>query len=522
MGKIVALVPARSGSVRVKNKNIRQIKGMPLIGIAVKQAMDVKEIDEVYVSTDSELYAQIAQTYGAVKPFLRPEDISGNQSTDYEVFRHFLDWYEKCYHELPDMIVQIRATAPVRDAATIRGAILFMQEHEEFDSLRSVSVPHQTPYKMWMMKDDKELVPVIRTIEQSYDMPTQDLPTCFGQDGIVDIVRPRTLLQYKNMAGKKIAGLLEHPQTWDIDTVQDMIKVGELLKNSGILKLPVCEKCLGGSLGIIQGRLTEAKELQCFPNDWYTEFAAAREVGYASIECFRDKTFNKMNPLWSGSLDMEEVKQAAFTEGIGIRSICDDYVQQCEWKSLDIEQYLLLEELLIRAASLGVDIVVYPMFEKADLSDEENTMSFIGYIQRLGKLAEKLSIRIALEISKSSEWLNSLFEKIPDKNVGICVDTGNLFVAGVSANDIIRNENLRNRIFHVHLKDRNEQGENVILGNGRVNFESVLRDLYAIDYEGTLVMETARGSVPRETAKQNKVFFQNIIKQGLQNEDSCF
>ena len=57
MGKIVALVPARAGSTRIKNKNIQQIKGIPLIGLAVKQAVDVKEIDEVYVSTDSWLYA---------------------------------------------------------------------------------------------------------------------------------------------------------------------------------------------------------------------------------------------------------------------------------------------------------------------------------------------------------------------------------------------------------------------------------------------------------------------------------
>lgn len=512
MGKIVALVPARSGSTRVKNKNIRQIKGMPLIGIAVKQAIEVNEINEVYVSTDSELYAEIAQVYGAIKPFLRPADISDNQSTDYEVFCHFLDWYMRCNHEMPDMLVQIRPTAPVRETATIREAIQFMQEHPEFDSLRSVSVPHQTPFKMWMMGKDKELVPVIEKEGRFYDMPTQKLPDCYGQDGIVDIVRPLTLLNYGNMAGNKIAGLLEHPKTWDIDTDEDLIRAGELLKEFGILKLPFREKGLGGSLGIIQGRLTESGKLQCFPIDWKREFSLVRKAGYAAIECFRDKNYNKCNPLWDGNIDMQEVKQAAFNEGIGIRSICDDFVQQCEWKSLTLEQYLLLEDLLIRAASLGADIVVYPLFEKADLSIPGNKESFFGYIEQLGALAEKLTVRIALEISESREWLSELFKMIANKNVGLCVDTGNLYAAGVNVNDIIQSEELKERLFHVHLKDCNERKENVIPGEGKVNFESFFKDLYDGDYRGSLITETARGNDPEETAGRNKIFFENMVK----------
>lgn len=513
MGKIVALIPARAGSTRVKNKNIRQIKGIPLIGLAVKQAVDVEEIDEVYVSTDSELYAQIAQIYGAVKPFLRPKDISGNQSTDYEVFRHFLEWYMDYYQEIPEMIIQIRPTAPARDSPTIRDAIRFMQKHLEFDSLRSVSVPHQTPYKMWLMKDNKELAPVIKTEELSYDMPTQALPKCFEQDGIVDIVRPETILKYENMTGKKIAGLLEHPKTWDIDTDQDLKKAGELLKNFTVLKLPVREKGLGGCLGIIQGRLTEAKELQCFPKDWYAEFPAARKAGYACIECFRDKIYNEKNPLWSDNLKLEKVKQVAFNEGIGIRSICDDYVQQCEWKNLSTEQYILLEELLIRAALLDVDIVVYPMFEKANLGIQENVESFLGYIHQLGVFAERLGIRIALEISESHEWLTKLFQKIPNDNIGICVDTGNLYAAGINVNDIILDKELTRRIFHIHLKDRNEQGENVVPGKGKVDFSSIFEALYHMGYEGTLITETDRGTKAQETAEQNKIFFRNILKR---------
>lgn len=512
MGKVIALVPARAGSTRVKDKNIRQIKGMPLIGIAVKQALEVPEIDEVFVSTDSELYAQIAEVYGAVRPFLRPADISGNQSTDYEVFRHFYDWYVEEYQEIPELIVQVRATAPARDKNSISQAIKFMKEHKEFDSLRSVSSPHQTPYKMWKMKTSCELVPVIEAIPQAYDMPTQDLPVCYGQDGIVDIVRPKTLTQYENMGGKKIAGFLEHPQTWDIDTEEDLRRAGVLLGGMGILGLDTNERALGGSLGIIQGRLTPADILQCFPVDWASEFEKARMKKYSAIECFRDKSYNKSNPLWAGSLGMEMMRAFSFHQGIGIRSVCDDYVQNCEWKSLGVKDYLLLEEILLRSYALGADIVVFPMFEKADLNIPGNYECFLAYIERLGIFAEKLSIRIALEISENEKWLTDLFEKIPNKNVGLCVDTGNLYAAGINATDIILCEKLRDRIFHIHIKDRNEQGENVVLGHGKVDFVSVLKALYEIEYEGTLVTETARGDCPEDTAEYNRAFLQEIIR----------
>ncbi|MCI9319994.1 MAG: hypothetical protein HFH05_07955 [Lachnospiraceae bacterium] len=126
-------------------------------------------------------------------------------------------------------------------------------------------------------------------------------------------------MNYGNKAGNKIAGLLEHPKTWDIDTDKDIIRAGELIKEFGILKFPFREKGLGGSLGIIQGRLTESRKLQCFPIDWKREFSLVRKARYAAIECFRDKIYNKGNPLWNGNIDMQEVMQAAFNEGIGIR-----------------------------------------------------------------------------------------------------------------------------------------------------------------------------------------------------------
>lgn len=505
MGKIVALVPSRAGSTRVKDKNIRQIYGMPLIGIAVRQALDVPEIDDIYISTDSELYADIAVNYGAVCPFLRPKEISGDTSTDYEVFSHFLEWYESVYKELPEMIVQVRATAPIRYSESISKAIGFMRDHPEFDSLRSVSKPHQTPYKMWYLDENKKITPVMS--DRLYDMPTQKAPACFGQDGIVDIVRPSTLLKYKNMAGEKIAGFLDHPQTWDIDIEADLEKASKMMDESGIYRLPKRKAALGGNLGIIQGRLTESKELQCFPTNWKAEFEKVRKCGYTSIELFRDKDFNEENPIWAENCDIEDMTKTSFKEGIGIRSICDDYIQKCDWNNLSLEQVLLIEDIIIKAHELKAMVVVFPMFEKADIYKNDSTQSFLKYINKLGKLAEKLNVKIALEISEKPEKLVDLFSSITSKNVGLCVDTGNLYAAGIDAKDIMTEEKLKERIMHVHLKDRDESGKNVVPGRGKVNFEPIMKALYEMQYTGLLITETDRGNDPLSTAIDNKKFF---------------
>lgn len=513
MGKVVALVPARSGSVRVKNKNIRQIGGTPLIGIAVKQAMAVDIIDEVFISTDSELYAQIAENYGACVPFLRPEEISGSDATDYQVFEHFLEWYVKKYNSEPELIVQIRATAPARDTETIRKAIEFMLSHEEFDSLRSVSSPHQNPYKMWVMDENNQVTPVVGGENGEYDMPTQRLQKCYGQDGVIDIVRPRTLRNYKNMAGKTIAGWSEHPKTWDIDDDDDLVMASKLLRSYKLNLMPSKARALGGYLGIIQGRLTESDQLQAFPKeDYQAEFEKARQCGYSSIECIRDRHYNRQNPLWTGAKALEECATLAYMQGVGIKSICDDYVLECDFSQLSVEQYNRLIDLLNYASVLHSEIVVYPLFEKADISILENRKVFVPVIKRLGRIAAKLGIRIALEISQSADFIYELMQEIDEENVGLCVDSGNLIAAGIDACDILTDARLRQYIFHVHIKDRDESNANVVIGTGREDFGKLIKALYHIEYEGILVTETDRGKNPLETAIYTKEYLANIIE----------
>lgn len=515
MSKIVALIPARSGSVRVKHKNLRQFEGIPLLGLAVRQALLAKNIDEVYISTDSPVYAKIAENYGAVVPFLRPEEISGSDATDFDVFIHFLKWYEKENKELPEMIVQVRPTAPVRQSSSIDKAVLFMKNHPEFDSLRSISTPHQSPYKMWYMDENFGLTPILESgIEEGYDKPTQSLPCVYGQDGVVDIVRPETLLKYHSMAGENIAGFVEHSETWDIDTINDLKNAEKLYESKEHYLLMSKPEALGGNLSIIQGRLTESEELQKFPNDnWRREFELARKAGYSSIEWIRDLSPNNNNPVWQDNFDASEIETISVLNGVSVRSVCDDYVQTCNWERLSSEQLTLLIDLIIRASKMGAKIIVYPLFCEAEITNLSQIHYFQKYIGVLSSVAAMHGIKIALEISASVSKLIAIFEEIQYPNVGLCLDTGNLYAAGVSYKDILDCPKLASKIYHVHIKDRDIAFNNVVLGKGNVNFNIVFSQLLANGYMGLVVTESSRGEDPYITAVENKKFLYDVISQ---------
>lgn len=513
MSKIVALIPARSGSVRVKHKNLRQFKGIPLLGLAVRQALLAENVDEVYISTDSPIYAKVAENYGAIVPFLRPEEIASCDSTDYDVFIHFLDWYENKYKELPEMIVQVRPTAPVRHSSSIEKAVLFMKEHPDYDSLRSISIPHQSPYKMWHMNDDFKLSPILDSgIEEGYDKPTQSLPSVFGQDGVVDIVRPETLRKYHSMAGVNVAGFTDHAETWDIDTVSDLQNAEKKYKSKEHYLLINKPLALGGNLSIIQGRLTESEILQNFPNsDWRREFELAREAGYTSIEWIRDSSPNKNNPMWQEDFEPSEIETVSILNGVSVRSICDDYVQMCNWERLTAEQLTLLIDLIIRASKIGAKTIVYPLFCDAEITNRSQLSAFKKHIRVLSSIAAMQGVKIVLELSAPVSSLIAFFEEIQYPNVGFCLDTGNLYAAGVSSIDILDCPKLAKMTWHVHIKDRDTSCNNVVLGEGNVNFNLVLSKLITNGYMGLLVTETSRGGNPYKTAIENKKFLSDVI-----------
>lgn len=189
---------------------------------SIDHARACRDITRIIVSTDSPAYADIARMHGAEVPFLRPAEISGDLSSDLEVFTHALNWLRKEEGELPDLIVHVRPTYPTRRPSDISTAIRLLLDHPDWDSVRSVAPALETPFKMWFLRDDGTLQPVVpTTIRDAHNAARQSLPPCWTQNACIDVTRPETILTMKSMTGNRI-GAFPMDHLFDIDSLAQM------------------------------------------------------------------------------------------------------------------------------------------------------------------------------------------------------------------------------------------------------------------------------------------------------------
>jgi len=226
MIKILCIIPARSGSKGIPNKNIKIYNGKPLIYWTINQAKSCKHINNmrIIVSTDHDYYKQIALEHGAEVPFLRPSNISGDLSTDYEFMKHAVDWLQNNENYIPDIILHLRPTSPLRKIQDIDNALeIFIKNKHEYDSLRSVVLNEKSPYKMYNIYDNT-LVPLftnINEINEPYNQCRQILPKCYLHNGYIDILNT-SILYNKTISGDKILPyLMDNTETNDIDEYKD-------------------------------------------------------------------------------------------------------------------------------------------------------------------------------------------------------------------------------------------------------------------------------------------------------------
>ncbi|MEK9195421.1 MAG: acylneuraminate cytidylyltransferase family protein, partial [Patescibacteria group bacterium] len=120
---ILALIPARGGSKGIPKKNIKLLGGKPLIVWSIEVAKQSRYIDRIIVSTDNEEIAEVARSAGAEVPFLRPAEIAQDLTPDMPVFEHALAWLRENDNFIPEFIVHLRPTGPLRTAKEIDEAI---------------------------------------------------------------------------------------------------------------------------------------------------------------------------------------------------------------------------------------------------------------------------------------------------------------------------------------------------------------------------------------------------------------
>ena len=234
--EVLAIIPARGGSKSIPRKNIKTFAGYPLIAFSIMAGLAAESVSRVIVSTDDDEIAEIAMEFGAEVPFSRPEELSRDDTLDLPVFQHALDWLQTNEEYQPQIVVQLRPTSPFRRKEHINQAVWRLLERPEADSIRTVCIPFQNPYKMWRVAADGFMQPLITTnITEPYNLPRQALPEVFWQTGYVDAAWKETILEKGSMTGKFILPLVIGAEEWiDIDSPDDWSRAERLFEAGDI------------------------------------------------------------------------------------------------------------------------------------------------------------------------------------------------------------------------------------------------------------------------------------------------
>jgi len=231
---VIAIIPARSGSKGVPDKNIRLLGNHPLIAYSIAAAK-LSGIERVLVSTDSKKYAEIAEKYGAEVPFLRPTELAADQSTDLEFMQHAMNFMSKVGEVVPEYWIHLRPTTPLRDPNILKEAINFIQQHPEAHSLRSAHPAPESPFK-WFLRDSVGYFQGLREdlTPEKVNLPRQTFPTMYVPDGYIDIVRSSWVLTQQNLHGHNMY-VFESPVCTEIDTIKDFEFLEYQLSKEGTL-----------------------------------------------------------------------------------------------------------------------------------------------------------------------------------------------------------------------------------------------------------------------------------------------
>lgn len=236
---IVALIPARSGSKRVVDKNIRPLAGHPVIAYTICAARQSGIFSAIVVSTDSEQYADVSRRYGAEVPFLRPAAMAGDLSPDIEWIEYTLTRLREQGREF-DCFSILRPTSPFRLPETIRRAWKEFTSQEGVDSLRAVEKCQQHPGKMWVVRGKRmyPLLPVGPAELPWHSTPYQALPVVYAQNASLEIARTGVVLEGHTIAGEVIMPFFtESYEGFDVNRPYDWQLAEELVK-TGQAKLP--------------------------------------------------------------------------------------------------------------------------------------------------------------------------------------------------------------------------------------------------------------------------------------------
>jgi CMP-N,N'-diacetyllegionaminic acid synthase len=238
---MIALIPARAGSKRVPGKNTRMLNGHPLIAYTIAAALESDVFLDVYVATESVDVMEAVHGYGA-SCVHRSEVSATDDAPD-------IVWVREVYANpiirLDDSFAILRPTSPFRTAETIKRAFREFINHEgQYKSIRAVEPAKQTPFKMWELKTDGTMQPVIARCHDTtipyHSSPTQSLPKAYIQNSSLEMSMTRNVTELGTIHGRTVYPFFTHGyEGLSIDTEDDWRYAEAIANGSDILpKVP--------------------------------------------------------------------------------------------------------------------------------------------------------------------------------------------------------------------------------------------------------------------------------------------
>ncbi len=229
MKRVIAIIPARAGSKGVRDKNIKNLNGKPLISYTIEEAKKSKLIDKLIVSTDSKEISDISTELGVEVPFIRPNELSTDSSLTYDVINHTMKFFEQRSEKF-DIIVLLQPTTPFRKVDSIDEAILTLKNNNKYTSVVSVvDVEGNHPLRMKKIEGDF----LVNYVDQGNENmnPRKELPRVYIRSGSIYAILTKNFFEEKSLVSKSCSPMiLNKRETINIDTVLDF-KLCELILN---------------------------------------------------------------------------------------------------------------------------------------------------------------------------------------------------------------------------------------------------------------------------------------------------
>lgn len=232
--KTVAFIFARSGSKGLPNKNIKLLAGKPLIAYSIEQALTTKRIDRVIVSTDSNEIARVALHFGAEVPFLRPSKLATDDSPEWLSWRHGLEYLRTSTGSLPQVMVSLPPTAPLRNNQDIENCLNEFEKNDS-DVVIAVTDAHRNPYFNMVKTNMDGSVDLVNNMKTSVSR-RQEAPTLYDVTTLCYVAKPEFVLNHNSIFEGRVKSVhIPIERSIDIDSLLDF-QIAEFLKSKEIEK----------------------------------------------------------------------------------------------------------------------------------------------------------------------------------------------------------------------------------------------------------------------------------------------